>query len=343
MDELIDYKNLKKEFDDCYRPMYFFHDDPDGLCSFLLCYRYVQEGVGVPVKAAPCIDVKFLSKIKYYQPDKIFILDIARVNQDFLDLVKYKVVWVDHHDPLDRKKIEIYNPRIKKPDIYIPATYLCYKTLGGLDWINMVGCIGDHYLPPETKDFVKNYPDLLTLKESKDIEKAKYDSKMGLLVKVFSFILKGNTSDVKNTIKVLTRIKTPYEILEQKSAAGKYIWKQYEKVNKHFMNYWKSASRIKSHKKVLLYIYKSDAMTFGADIAGMLSHKHPNCLIIVGREVDGEIRGSLRTKKANFQKILPKALEGIRGSGGGHEKAAGFVIKVEDFNQFVENLKKEVN
>lgn len=343
MADLIDYKKLKKEFDDCYRPMYFFHDDPDGLCSFLLCYKYVREGVGVPVKAAPCIDTKFLPKVKYYQPDKVFILDIARVNQDFLDQVKTRVIWVDHHDPLQRTKVEIFNPRIKKPDIYIPATYLCYKTLGGPDWINMVGCIGDHYLPPETKDFVKNYPKLLTAKEAMDIEKAKYDSQIGLLVKVFSFILKGKTSDVKRTIKVLTRIKTPYEILEQKTAAGKYVWKQYEKVDKHFMIFWKSASKIRPKKKVLVYIYQSEIMTFGADIAGRLCHNHPECLIVVGREVDGEVRGSLRTKKVNFHKILPKALEGIRGSGGGHEKAAGFVIKAEDFNQFVENLKREVN
>ena len=238
MKDLIDYNKLKREFDDCYRPMYFFHDDPDGLCSFLLCYKYVGEGVGIPIKSMPVIDLKFVSKVQYYQPDKIFVLDIANINQDFIDNVKTSIVWVDHHDLVKRDKVIIFNPREKFPDIYIPATYLCYKTLGGLDWINMVGCVGDHYLPSETKEFLENYPDLISKAQTKDIDKVKFDSKLGILVEVFSFILKGNTPDIKKTVKVLTRIKTPYEILEQKTAAGKYVWKQYEKVRNYYLPYW---------------------------------------------------------------------------------------------------------
>lgn len=335
---MIDYKKLKRELDDCYRPMYFFHDDPDGLCSFMLVYDYVGEGVGVPVKSAPCIDMKFLPKVKYYQPDKVFVLDIATINQDFLDEVKTRTVWVDHHEPLDRNKVIIFNPRIKQPDVYVPATYLCYKAVGGMDWVMMIGCVGDHYMPEEAEAFSKKYPDLFSDKDAKDIEKAKYDSKIGQLVNVFSFILKGKTSDVKKTIKVLTRIKTPYEILEQKTGSGKFVWKQYEKVNKVFMKLWASASKIKPKKGIVKYIYVADKMTFGADIAGRLTYKHPKCLVIVAREVDGEYRGSLRTKIHNLHEILPKALEGVRGHGGGHEKASGFVVKVDDFDQFLRNL-----
>ncbi|MBS3112756.1 hypothetical protein J4418_01615 [Candidatus Woesearchaeota archaeon] len=343
MKDLIDYNKLKREFDDCYRPMYFFHDDPDGLCSFLLCYKYVGEGVGIPIKSMPVIDLKFVSKVQYYQPDKIFVLDIANINQDFIDNVKTSIVWVDHHDLVKRDKVIIFNPREKFPDIYIPATYLCYKTLGGLDWINMVGCVGDHYLPSETKEFLENYPDLISKAQTKDIDKVKFDSKLGILVEVFSFILKGNTPDIKKTVKVLTRIKTPYEILEQKTAAGKYVWKQYEKVRNYYLPYWNVASKIKPKKKVVLFEYVSNKFTFASDIATRLSHKYRKCLIIVARRADDEFRGSLRTRNGDFKNILPKALEGIRGHGGGHEKAAGFVVKIEDFNQFVENLTKLIN
>ena len=68
-----------------------------------------------------------------------------------------------------------------------------------------------------------------------------------------------------------------------------------------------------------------------------------SCINLEKRARQPEFRGSLRTRNGDFKNILPKALEGIRGHGGGHEKAAGFVVKIEDFNQFVENLTKLIN
>ncbi len=41
--------------------------------------------------------------------------------------------------------------------------------------------------------------------------------------------------------------------------------------------------------------------------------------------------------------IIEKALVGISGYGGGHEHACGACVKVEDFNQFIDNFKKELN
>jgi len=40
-DALATYKN----------PVFFFHDDPDGFCSFLLLYRYVRFFVSRPRRA----------------------------------------------------------------------------------------------------------------------------------------------------------------------------------------------------------------------------------------------------------------------------------------------------
>ena len=60
-------KKIRDELDNCQNPLYFFHDDPDGLCSFLLFYRYKKEGNGVVVKrATPQVDDKFLHKVKEY-------------------------------------------------------------------------------------------------------------------------------------------------------------------------------------------------------------------------------------------------------------------------------------
>ncbi len=39
---------------------------------------------------------------------------------------------------------------------------------------------------------------------------------------------------------------------------------------------------------------------------------------------------------------LEKALAGVEGYGGGHEQACGAVVKKEDFEQFISNLKDEL-
>lgn len=340
---MIDYEKLKKELDESLRPMYFFHDDPDGLASFLLCYKHVKEGVGVPVKTQPIIDMKFLPKVEYYGPDKIFVLDVANINQDFIDEVKVPVVWVDHHEPLERHKVKIFNPRVKHPSLYVPATYICYKTLKICEWLMIVGCLGDYYLPEEIKEFAEKNPDLITPEQAKDIVTAIFESKIGKLVDVFSFVLKGKMNDVKNCIKILTRINDAREILNQTTPAGAYIWKRYEHVNKEYMKLWHSASKIKPKKGIIFYTYAISIYSFTSNLAGDLMHKHPRDLIVVGREVEDEVRGSLRYIKGGLTKVLPAALHGVQGYGGGHDNASGFVVKKDDFNQFLDNLDREIH
>src|SRR3989344_3575465 len=95
----IQIKQIREHLDNCKRPLIFFDDDQDGLCSFLQFYRYKQEGKGIIVKTAPKLSAVFLNKVIEYQPDKIFILDVALVEQEFLDEIKVPAIWVDHHGP----------------------------------------------------------------------------------------------------------------------------------------------------------------------------------------------------------------------------------------------------
>ena len=37
-------KQIKDELDNCQKPLFLFDDDPDGLSSFLVLYRYKKEG-----------------------------------------------------------------------------------------------------------------------------------------------------------------------------------------------------------------------------------------------------------------------------------------------------------
>lgn len=332
---------IKKELDNCRNPLYFFHDDPDGLCSFLLLYRYKKEGNGIIVKrATPAVDEQFVSKVGEYNPDKIFILDIAVVEQGFVDAVNVPVIWIDHHEPIKLEKVKIFNPRISDRNDGTPVTYICYRVVKQDLWIAAVGCIGDWFLPDFLDEFRQGYPNMvkLDLKEPGDIL---FNTKLGTLTKIFSFILKGKTSDVKKCYKVLTRIEDPYEILEQKTSQGNFIYKKFLKINKQYQEIIEDAKKHVKKDKILTYIYSENKMSFSGDLANELLYKYPTKLIIVGREKQDEIKMSLRYYKPISQ-ALKKAMKKVEGYGGGHEYACGANVKTKDFKRFVKAIGKEL-
>ena len=160
------YKQIKEELDNCKNPLFFFDDDPDGLCAFLLLYRYLKEGHGFVVKTHPNLDVRSAPKIEQYDADKVFVLDVAVLDQEFIDACKVPLIWIDHHGPIDVTGIKYFNPRLIKKDSNIPTTYLCYKVVQQDLWIAALGCIADYYLPDFIDEFRKKYPDLLNDKKT---------------------------------------------------------------------------------------------------------------------------------------------------------------------------------
>src|SRR3989304_6938719 len=77
-------------------PLFFFDNDPDGLCSFLLMQKFVKKGKGFPMKASLDSSEIYLRKIDEFNPDCIFILDKPVVSQDFFKKVhelNLPVVW----------------------------------------------------------------------------------------------------------------------------------------------------------------------------------------------------------------------------------------------------------
>ena len=55
---------LREELATAQNPLFFYDDDPDGLSSFLLLYRYKKEGKGVIVKTTPKLGSIFVNKVK---------------------------------------------------------------------------------------------------------------------------------------------------------------------------------------------------------------------------------------------------------------------------------------
>ena len=337
-----DFTEIRKELEDCTRPLFLYHDDPDGLSSFLLLYRYSKEGKGIVVKRRPVIDETFVKNVEEYGADKVFIVDIAIVEQEFLDKVNIPVIWIDHHTPLKRHKVRYYNPRINKKDDNIPASYLCYRVVKQDLWIAMVGMAGDWYVSEYAKAFSKKYPEILPegIDKPQDVL---FKTNLGKLARVFSFILKGQTQDAYKCAKILTRVESPEELLEEKTPATKFMMKKYRKLNEQYEDLLKDAVSKVSNESVIVYTYPSSKMSFTGDLSNKLLSKYNDKVIIIAREKSGEMKASLRSPASiNLQPIIKKALEGIEGYGGGHEHAGGVNIKDKDWDDFVDSIKEQV-
>ncbi len=336
------YDDIRAELLSSSNPLFLFHDDPDGLTSFLLLYNLVRNGMGMMVKAVPKVDERFVRKASDESYDKIFIMDIAMVEQSFVDAVRKPVIWIDHHQPLKVENVKYFNPRVGSINDNYPASYLCYRVSQRKEdlWIAMAGIVGDWMIPEFAPEFAKKYPDLWSSKVKKP-DDALFETRLGTLIKIFSFALKGTTSDAVKCMRMLTRIADPYEILDQKTPAGRYLFKKYERINREYMAIYESARKEVTGSRFAVYTYTGEQSLSG-EVANELLHFYPDKIIIIGRRRDGEVRMSLRGSGKNI--IMPrlkKALEGIDGYGGGHEYACGSAVKERDFERFIENFKRQ--
>ena len=176
-------------------------------------------------------------------------------------------------------------------------------------------------------------------KKVNDPETALYRTITGKLARMFSFVLKGKSGEALKSVKILTRIESPYEILQGTTPPGKFILKRFEKINTKYQVLLKEALKKKPHGKFLVFTYEADQWSFTSELSNELAHNHPSKVIIVCREKGGEYKCSLRSRDKPILPALQQALEGVEGRGGGHEHACGAAIKSEDFERFVEQLK----
>lgn len=333
-------EEVREAISSAQRPVYFFHDDPDGVSSFLLIYRRIREGKGIIVKTTPKVSTMFLRKVKDYSPDTIFITDLALLEQDFIDSVNVPIYWIDHHTPLHLKGVNYYNPRIKAPGVNVPASRVCYEIVQEDMWIATMGTIADWVLDePLYKRFCKEYPDLADPTMNR-IEDILVGTELGKLIRIVSFILKGTANDAMKYVKVLTRVESPYDILQQRTTQGKFIYKRYASIQKLYDELYADATKNVSRSNVLLYKYEEDKLSLTKDLANDLLIRYPNKVIIIGRHKDDEIKMSLRAANYILPPILERALAGLDGYGGGHEHACGACVKADHFDEFLKQLKK---
>lgn len=329
-------QKIKKELINCKNPLFIFHDDCDGLASFLLLHKFAKKGNwAVLKKKTPEIDRSFLSAVKRHSPDKIFILDIALVNQDFVDEAGIPIIWIDHHLPLERQNTKYFNPRIENKGDSRPTSYWCYIAVDGEKWIAMLGCLGDYFVPEFVEDFMKEYPGLMH--KTTDADEIIFNTQFGKLLSIVSFNLTGTKKEANRFIELILKIKNPNEILKKETDEGRLIYERYEKVKKEYDKIISNALR-QEYDDILLYRYKEEKYSFLGILSNELRYRSKAKVVIVAKEKGNEIRCSIRTKKINVLPILKKSLEGIEGRGGGHEVAAGAIVAKDDFSKFIKRF-----
>ena len=143
-------KEIREYLSNSQNPLFFFDNDSDGLCAFLLLQRYIGRGKGVPIKSRPELSKDYFRKVEELNADCIFILDKPIISQEFFEEVRkvnIPVVWIDHH-PLEQEVpdfVSHYNPLYNKKKNNEPTTYLAYQVSQKKEdlWLAVTGCTSD--------------------------------------------------------------------------------------------------------------------------------------------------------------------------------------------------------
>jgi len=347
-------KEIREHLEKAQNPVFFFDNDPDGLCSFLLLQRYLGRGKGVPIKSFPGMNSSYFRKVSEFNADYIFILDKPVVDKSFFEEVEkinVPVVWIDHHE-VDMKDIPdfvyYYNPLLtgysddnfsREQKTGEPVTTLCYQITQRKEdlWIAVVGSIADKFVPDFYSEFRKQYLDL-SIKTDNAFD-ILYKTPTGRIVQLLSFGLKDRVTNVINMLKFLINAETPYEVLEE-CPKNYTMHKRFEDINRKYVKLIEKAKSIADSEKVLFFQYGGD-MSVSSDLANELSYIFPKKIVVVIYVTGVKANVSVRGKK--IREITLKAIEDLEDArGGGHEDAVGARIKIDDLEIFREKFEELV-
>ncbi len=336
---------IREHLEKAQNPLFFFDNDDDGLCSFLLLQRFLGRGRGVAIKSFPDLNISYYRKVAELKPDYVFILDKPIVSKEFLQKVKQDnipIVWVDHHlvDKPEEKEIYYYNTYHEDKNNE-PVSYLCYKVTDKKEdiWLAIIGCISDCYFPDFFKEFNEKYPEL-GKKNPKSAFDLLYSSEIGKIARILDFSLKDTTTNVVNMLRFMIRVKGPLDIMEENSKT-KQILRRYEQINTKYQELMNNARKQRGDK--LLYFQYGGQLSLSANLSNQLIYEFPKKIVVVAylnKEIANiSIRG-------NDKEVLGLTLEAIKGiggaSGGGHKYATGAKINVSDLPLFKERVEKLV-
>ena len=314
-------------------PIVFFDDDADGIASFLLLQHVLGDTLYAPMKKRPNLGETLSELATQLGADLKIVLDVAVLEDVFLSTPP-QTVWIDHHDEQDPRGAIYLNGSV-------PTSMLVYELFSGPKWIAAAGAVGDYHIPSFIEELRHEHPELVPSFER--VEDLVFSSPLGELALIFETCVKGTIREARRKLDVLRRIKDPEELLEGTTTEGIIIRRAYERDRAEYRGYLAEAlEHAKGSEKLFVYRYAHSGHTFTAQLSNELAYTLPDHVVIVAAEYAGAYRLSIRSHARELPELLARALIGIEGSGGGHPHACGANVKSEDFERFLENLRREL-
>jgi len=337
---------IKEHLEKAQNPLFYYDNDCDGLCSFLLLRRYIGRGKGVAVRSFPELDAQYARKARELNADYVFILDKPVVSRDFveeIDRLQLPLVWIDHHnvsspDLKEFKNLFIYNPTKNKEKSEEPVTYWAYQIAKRKEdiWLAVIGCVADHHLPGFAEEFASEFPEFWG-KVKKPFD-AYYKTEIGRIAQALNFGLKDSTTNIIHLQNFLITCKGPQDVFLEVTANQSFR-KKYTDIRKKYDLLLEEAKQEVSGN--LIFFEYSGEISMSSDLSNELSYIYPDKYIAVIYKKGGISNISLRGRKVKG--ILENIIKKIENmSGGGHEDAVGARIKTDDINKFKSALLEQI-
>jgi single-stranded DNA-specific DHH superfamily exonuclease len=341
---------IRKHLEKAQKPVFFYDNDIDGLCSSVLLMRYIGRGKAVAVRTNPDLGPGYAKKAQELNADYIFVLDRHSLGKEFVEEVKglqIPIIWIDHHDveevDFDYDNIYVYNPtKAKTKKSSEPVTYLAYSVTRRKEdmWIAIMGCIGDHYMPSFSKEFSKDYWEYWIKGDLKDPFEALYKTEIGHFARALSYGLKDSVTHVIYLQNFLVKCKCPGDILLELESRSSFA-KKYGEIKKKYDSLIQKAKDSVSENSKMVFFSYGGGLSISSEISNELSFLYPDYFIISAYRAGALSNLSIRGN--NVREVLEKLLSGFENSsGGGHKNAVGARIMTDDLDRFKEEFEKIV-
>ncbi len=321
-----------------------YHKDLDGLTSALIFIKCMKKfGVKISEKVASSNEEieKILEKVKKFDKIVIFDIDISYMKKDLIKMKKEMLI-IDHHPPrknLNSKKIFYINPRLEKPKIYQPTSYITYKLLSRIsdlrseEWLAALGTASDYGLE-DCKDLMKKW---VKIKKKEELGKTKMWKKVEELVGIISEI------GFPKVLTLLERAKS-FEDFKKNKIVKKALKKYSKKMKECERSFWKNI-RVFEKSNLVISEVKTKHREITSLVSTKMTGKLPGKVIVILRKVGKKYAVHARyhgSREIELGKILERCAKNLNG-GGGHPHAAGATIKVKNREVFEKRLLEELN
>lgn len=338
---MLDFERVSRDFEKVFfeikkedKILILTHVDSDGVSSGAILYKILYSlnfknfNVIFPNKGENGYSEGVKKRLKEYNPDILFILDLGSYETQF-DNIK-KIILIDHHKPEGVPYNGVLFSSFPPPP-YISTSYLAFlifyfSKLNPKDYIGLLGEVGDYGIDidaPLIQELFKKY-------KKKDISYISSLINSARRVKEF---------DIELSFKYLIESENFSDLLSDSSYKKKL--EEYKEVIKEDIDKWKRA-KPKFIKKIAIIEINSPNLIHPV-IAQIWKNILDKYIVIcanfgyIENKVSFSMRTSLNISLLEFlRNFLEPSIE--EDLGFGHERATGGIVSIEKWNEFINKV-----